>query len=127
MRTTIRALALVTIALLIAYHVLRVVATQCSGAQCDVYIPLSLLIPVLVLISALVTGLVALSAARRDTAWFALLLVSIVVSVAGPLVILAILKDSPDGFVFTSTVLVIAAPLAALLYSFFGRSRVART
>lgn len=38
--------------------------------------------------------------------------------VIGPLVALAVLRDSPDAFVVTSTILVAVVPASALVYSF---------
>ncbi len=114
--------ALTTIALLIAYHVMRVAAGACSGSGCDLYIPLSLLLPLLVLIGATVTGLMAISGARRDRTWLFVLSISAAAGVVGPIVALIILRDSPDAFVVSSTVLVLLPAAGALAYSFTSRS-----
>jgi len=114
--------AVATITLLIAYHVMRVAAGACSGSGCDLYIPLSLLLPFLVLIGAAVTGLMAIAAARRDRTWLFVLGISAAVGVVGPIVALIILRDSPDAFVVSSTVLVLLPAAGALAYSFTNRS-----
>jgi hypothetical protein len=114
----VRASALVTLGLLIAYHLMRAAATACTGGGCDVYIPVSLLLPVLVLIGAAVSGVLAISAARRDGAWLVVLLVCTVIGVVGPIVALLVLRDSPDAFVVTSTILVALVPVSVLVYSF---------
>ena len=62
---TMRVSAFLTLGLLVAYDIVRVVATSCSGLQCDIYIPLSLLVPLLILILAAVTGVLTISAARQ--------------------------------------------------------------
>lgn len=118
----IRVLALATIALLVVYHALRLAASACSGAACDVYIPLSLLVPALVWIGAGVTGVSATVSARSEKRWPALLLLCAAASVIGPIAALVILRDSPDAFVVSSTVLLLAAPVSALFYSFRRRS-----
>jgi hypothetical protein len=61
----IRVGALVMLALLAAYFGLRAVAAQCSGTRCDISIPLSLLVPIAVLTTGAITGLLAISAAGR--------------------------------------------------------------
>ncbi len=114
----VRVAAIVTLALLIAYHLMRVAATACSGSVCDAYIPLSLLLPLLVLIGAAVSGMLAISAARRDRAWLIVLILCTAVGVIGPIIALAVLRDSPDAFVVASTIVVALAPVGALVYSF---------
>ena len=118
----VRVAALVTIALLILYHVMRVAATACSGAACDAFIPVSLLLPVVILAGALVTGVLATSSARDDATWRLVLGACTAVSALGPIVALIALRDSPDPFVVSSTILVLIAPAAALVYSFMRRT-----
>lgn len=114
----IRLLAAAVIVLLVADFALRAVASGCAGAGCDVYIPISALIPLLVLVMALVTGIVATTSARHDHTWFTVLLGATVLSVLGPAVALLVFKDSPDTFVPVSTGLVLLVPIAALAYTF---------
>jgi hypothetical protein len=118
----IRSSALVTFAVAVADYVLRALATQCSGLQCDRYIGLSLLLPILMLVGAVVTGVVALTSTRTrqqgdQGTWRGLLGGATVLSVVGPLVSLAVFRDSPDAFVPVATVLVLLTPLCALIYS----------
>ena len=115
---TIRILAGAVIALIALYFVFRAVASACTGAACDAYIPISALIPLAILALGLITGIVATVAARRDHTWFTVLLGATVLGVLGPVIALAILRDSPDAFVATATVLVLLVPAAALAYSF---------
>lgn len=114
----VRVAAIVTLVLLIGYHLMRIAATACSGSVCDAYIPLSLLLPFLVLIGAAVSGVLAIAAARHDRTWLIVLIVCTVVGVIGPIIALAELRDSPDAFVVSSTILVAVAPVGALAYSF---------
>ena len=97
---------------------MRLAATACSGSVCDVYIPLSLLLPSLILVGSAVTGVVASLGARRDRSWLIGLSLCTAIGVVGPIVALALLRDSPDAFVVTSTILVALAPVGTLIYSF---------
>jgi hypothetical protein len=101
---------------------MRIAATACSGSVCDAYIPLSLLLPLLVLVGAAVSGVLAISAARRERTWLVVLILGTAVGVIGPIIALVVLRDSPDAFVVTSTILVALAPVGALGYSFSRRA-----
>jgi hypothetical protein len=118
----VRVAAIVTLVLLIAYHVMRVAATACSGSVCDAYIPFSLLLPFLVLIGAAVSGVLAILAARGDRNWMIVLGLCTAIAVIGPIADLVFLRDAPDAFVVTSTILVALAPVGALSYSFSRRT-----
>jgi hypothetical protein len=125
----IRICAILTLGLLAAYYVLRVVATRCNGVQCDSYIPLSLLVPLLVLILAGVTGVLAIAAAmqRAQGASLGVLSACMLLGVLGPLGLLAVLRNSPaDLFVSLATVLVLLVPLSALIYTFLAATPVWR-
>lgn len=114
----IRSSAIVTFALAVAYYVLRALARQCSGLQCDQYIGPSLLLPILMLVGAVVTGIVALTHIRaRRGPWLGLLGGATVLGGVGPVVSLAVFRDSPDAFVPVATALVLLTPLCALIYS----------
>ena len=120
--TSLRVFAFVTLALLIAYHLMRVAVTACNGSACDAYIPLSLLLPLLVLIGAAVSGVLAISTARGERTWLVVPILGTAVGVIGPILALVVLRDSPDAFVVTSTILVALAPVGALVYSFSRRA-----
>jgi hypothetical protein len=49
------------------------------------------------------------------------LLLCTAASVIGPIAGLVLLRDSPDAFVVSSTVLLLLAPASALFYSFTGK------
>jgi hypothetical protein len=115
----IRLFAIVTLVLLGGYHVMRAIAMQCTGAACDAFIPFSLLVPLLVLVSAAATAVTTLLHARHDMTWFTLLAVCAVLGVLGPWASLIVLRDSPDALVILSTLLILTVPVSALLYSFF--------
>jgi hypothetical protein len=69
--------------------------------------------------AALITGIVALANVPAGAPiWRVILGVATLVSVAGPLVSLALWHDSPDVFLPT-TVLELIAPVCALIFSFF--------
>jgi uncharacterized membrane protein HdeD (DUF308 family) len=126
--SAVRILAVLTLLLLATYHALRLAAAQCSGVQCDWYIAPSLLLAILIVIVVGLTGLVAMLAARRrrraagGQAWLALLAICTALGVIGPIVALAVLKDSPDGLVAIATVLFLLTPLSALVFSYAARS-----
>jgi hypothetical protein len=119
MRVRIRALAVAVIVLVGAYFLMRALAAACSGSGCDVYIPISLLLPLLIFIASAITAVVAIASARGLGAWFAVLIISTVLAVLGPIVALLMLKDSPDAFVATGTVLELQLAVVALAYSFY--------
>jgi hypothetical protein len=121
---SIRILVIITFALVAAFYGLRALAGQCVGGECETFIPFSLLLPLAALILAAITGFLAIDAsrARRQAGWLALLIICTVVSVAGPIASAFVFRDSPDLFVPVATVLILLAPLAALIYSFTGNA-----
>jgi hypothetical protein len=102
---------------------MRLAATACTGSVCDAYIPLSLLLPLLVLAGAVASGGLAISAARRERTWLLVLGVCTAIAVIGPTIALLILRDSPDAFVVSSTILVALAPISTLAYTFSRHAR----
>ena len=106
--------ALLALVLLGTYHLLRYAATRCAGSGCDVYIPLSILIPLLSWIAAVASGLIrtinARSLATKLT--FGALTASAGV---GPMVSLFVFRDSPDALVPLVTVILAIVPLAVLV------------
>jgi hypothetical protein len=118
-----RLLAIGTLALIGFYYVFRFVVAACVGGACDNYIPLSLLIPVLILVLTAITGVLATRRARGRTAWFPALLVSTLVGVLGPILALIVFRDRPDAFVATATVFELVVPIVALGFSFADVNR----
>lgn len=116
-----RALAASTLVLVGAYFCFRAVAARCSGANCDIYIPFSVLLPISVLVVGAVTGVVATAGAHRNRRWFAVLLAATVVGVLGPIGTLVIFRDEPDSFIFVATALVVFLPSLVLFYSYLER------
>ena len=114
----IRVFAVAVIVLVAAYFVMRALATACTGGGCDVYIPVSLLLPLLIFVATAVTAVLALASARGLGAWFAILTISTVLAVLGPIVALLVFKDSPDAFVATGTVLELQLAVVALAYTY---------
>lgn len=117
----VRLLAAAILVLIAVYFVMRGLATACTGAACDAYIPISVVIPLLILITVAVTGIAATANARTRHSWFAGLLLSTVLGVLGPIVALLIFKDSPDAFVAAGTLLELQLALVVLAYSFLAR------
>lgn len=117
----VRLLAAAILVLIAVYFVMRGLATACTGAACDAYIPISVLIPLLILITVAVTGIAATANARARHSWFAGLLLSTVLGVLGPIVALLIFKDSPDAFVAAGTLLELQLALVVLAYGFLAR------
>lgn len=116
---TIRLTAAATILLVAVYFAFRALAMSCSGTGCDAYIPVSLLIPLLILMLVAVTSALATIRARGRRAWFAGLAAATVIGVAGPIAALLLFKDSPDAFVPAATILVLVAAGTALAFSFW--------
>ena len=115
--------AVVTLVLLGAFHVLRYAAGQCTGAGCDAYIPLSLLLPLATWLAAVVASLSAyLAASRADRSWQGVLALTTLLAVFGPIVSLLLLRDSPDVFVPVGTALVTIVALIVLTYYVSRRS-----
>ena len=110
----VRWFAIGVIALVVAYFVMRAFATACTGAACDVYIPISALLPALIFLCAAVTAVLALTSARTSHAWFAGLMISTALAIVGPIVALVIFRDKPDAFVATGTVLELQLAVVAL-------------
>jgi hypothetical protein len=106
------------IVLVVLYFVMRALATACTGSACDVYIPVSLLLPLLIFMAAAVTAVLAIASARGSHSWFAGLMISTVLAVAGPIVALVIFRDQPDAFVATATLLELQLAVVALAYTY---------
>lgn len=118
----VRVLAVIVIVLVGAYFVMRALATACTGSACDAYIPISALLPLLILVAVAVTGIAATAHARPQHSWFAGLLLSTVLGVIGPIVALLIFRNSPDAFVAVGTVLELQVAVVVLAYSFLARA-----
>lgn len=114
----VRVLAVAAVFLVAVYFAFRAIAASCTGAACDAYIPVSLLLPLAIWLVAAVAGVTATVRARSHHTWFSVLVGAAVLGVAGPIVALAIFRDSPDAFVAGATVLVLLEALAALGYTF---------
>lgn len=97
---------------------MRALATACTGAACDVYIPISVLLPLLIFTCAAVTAVLAITSARASHAWFAGLMISTVLAVAGPIVALLVFRDNPNAFVATGTILELQLAVVALVYTY---------
>jgi hypothetical protein len=118
-----RTSAVITFVLTAAYYVLRVQATRCTGLQCDNYVGPSLLFPILIVVLAGVSGLMALAAASavwRQGSWVSILAVATLLSILGPIVSAVVFRNNPDILVPLATVLALLAPLGALIYSFLA-------
>ena len=99
---------------------LRILAGRCGGSACEWFIPVSLGVPLLILILVAVTGVTALPVASRRhqrSAWPLVIGVTTLLSVFGPILSLVIFRDSPDQFIALATALVVLLPVVALAYS----------
>ena len=114
----IRISAVVALALLAGYSVLRAAAGQCSGAECDAYIIPSVALPLAAVVAVAVTGGLAISSALRESRpWLGILIATTVLGVLGPPVAVAIFRDQPDSLIFVASVLLVQGPVAALVFT----------
>jgi len=119
-----------TLGLLVTYHAMRYAAARCTGSVCDGYIPVSLLLPILCWIAAVLTGVTASVSARNGSdapragypTWIPVLAVATALSFVGPIGSLLAFRDNPDAFVLFGTVSVAIAPAAALVYAYGERA-----
>jgi hypothetical protein len=106
-----RALAVVIVAVVLVYHVLRVTASRCTGGACDWYIPFSLFLPLIAILLAVLTAGFGAYAARARRGWSALLGMSGILASIGTILAAMIFSDN-DTKVWVATVLVLTVPLA---------------
>ena len=114
-----RAFAVVVVAIVLVYHVLRVMASQCAGGGCDWYIPFSLLLPIIAILVATGTAAFAAYAARAHKVWSAVLGMSGILASIGTILGAMMLSDN-DSKVWLGTVFVLTVPLSVLISA--GRS-----
>jgi hypothetical protein len=118
----IRISATFALGLVIVYNLLRLAAGQCSGSQCDAYIPISLLVPIGIVVLIVVTGSLAIRDARVNGGpWVALLGAATVLGAGAPVLAAVVLRDQPDILFTVATVLFVQAPLVAWAYTFRQR------
>ncbi len=118
-----RVLAVVIVAVVLIYHLLRVMASRCTGAACDWYIPLSLLLPLTAIVLAAVTAGLAAYEARARRAWTVVLAASGILASIGTILAAMILSDN-DTKVWVATVFVLTVPLTVFLSASRGRSTI---
>jgi hypothetical protein len=115
--------AIAIVAVVIVYHVLRVLATQCTGAGCDWYIPFSLFLPIIAILLAGLTALLTMILGERRAAWRAVIGISAVVAVIGPILGAMVLSDN-DTKVWVATVLVLTVPVIVGMSAAWRPSRI---
>jgi hypothetical protein len=114
---SLRVLFGVIVLIVALYQLQRLMASNCTGAACDAYIPLSLLLPVSALILAAVTGGIAAYRARATgPVWVAVLGACAAIGSVGPVAAAFFIKDN-EVLVSVSTVLVLTVPVSALAYT----------
>ncbi len=121
--TRVRALAFLTIAVLLVYHLVRLASADCSGPGCEWFIPLSIYLPLTGFALAVITGVCGIQATGPRSIWRAILAVALVISVIGPFAAVIQLRNSPDLVVPIATVLLLVAPVAALIADAVDRHR----
>ena len=122
-RAVIWMLAAVVVAVVAVYHVLRVLATNCSGAACDWYIPFSLFLPIIAILLAGLTGAFATYGERGRRGWAVLIGLCSVLAVFGPILVALALSDN-DTKVWIATVFVLSVPVAVWLSGLAGRTSI---
>ena len=106
-----RVLAIVIVVVVVVYHVLRLMASSCSGGACDWYIPFSLLLPIIAMLLAVLTGALGAYAERARLGWSVALAVCAVLALIGPILAAIALSDN-DTKVWIATGLILLVPLA---------------
>lgn len=117
-----RVLAGVVVLVVVVYHVLRVMASQCSGAACDWYIPFSLLLPIAAIVLAGVTG--AFAGREAHGTWSVALTACAGLAAFGPIVALVLIHGNNDLLVWLSTVLVLTVPASVAIYTATHRTTI---
>ncbi len=121
--TRVRALAFLTIGVLLVYHMVRLISEDCSGPGCEWFIPISLYLPLTAFSLAIITGVRAYLASEARSLRRAILAVSIAISGIGPFGAIVVLRNNPDLVVPIATVLLLVAPVAALVEDAVDRRR----
>jgi hypothetical protein len=116
-------LAGVVVAVVVLYHVLRLMASQCTGAACDSYIPFSLFLPIIAILLAAVTAGVAVSEARANKLWAMVIGICGVLASAGSILAALAIEDN-DTKVWIATALVLSVPVIVLLYGSTHRTSI---
>ena len=106
-----------SLAVLALFWALRLAAAGCAGSGCDLYIPFSLLLPVLALLAAALTGVLGLVRTRGRRPWFSAFAAGLALSGGGPILALIVFRDRPDTLVPLATVLLAVEPVLALTFS----------
>ena len=120
--SSIRVLTLLCIVLIALYYLLNAVARECSGIACDMFIPLSLLLPLITVVTVATTGVFATYEARTGPAiWVVLLGTCSILGGLGPVVALLALRNSPDILVPLPTALELLVPAGTLGYGLMNR------
>ena len=118
-----RVLAVAIVVVVIAYWILRILASECNGAACDAYIPFSLLLPILAILLAGVAGGIAAYEARARRPWAVAFAGLAVAAVVVPIIVAFALSDN-DTKVGVSTILVLTVPAAIGLSAVWPRARI---
>ena len=118
-----RALAVVVVAVVLVYHVLRVMASQCTGGGCDWYITFSLFLPLIAILLAVLTAGFAAYEARARKGWSTALAISGILASIGTILEAMILSDN-DTKVWVATVFVLAVPLLVFMSGLWRPSRI---
>jgi len=118
-----RILSIAIVAIVVAYHALRLMASSCSGAACDWYIPFSLLLPVAAIVLAAVTAGLAAYEMRAQRGWSVLLAFCGVLASVGTVLAAIVLSDN-DTKVWLATAFVLSVPLAVFLSASRRRSTI---
>ena len=118
-----RTLAVVIVAVVLIYHVLRAMASQCTGGGCDWYIPFSLFLPLIAIMLAVVTAALAAYAARARKAWSMVLGMAGVLASIGTILEAMLLSDN-DTKVWVATAFVLCVPLVVFMSAWRRPTRI---
>jgi hypothetical protein len=120
-------LAIATLALLVTFHVIRLVAGTCSLPVCDWYsVRTAISLSLLLLAMVVITGAVATYGAsqhRPRTGWPWALGAATVLGFLGPIVSLVVFRYDPRIFFPVASGFIALVPVITLAYRFGGPHR----
>ena len=122
-RFVLAALGGLVVLVVLAYHVLRLMAEQCTGPGCDWYIPFSLFLPIIAILLAGLTGAFAAYGERDRRGWSVVIGICAILAVFGPILAAFALSDN-DTKVWVATGFLLTVPATVWLSALTRRTSI---